>query len=291
MKPGKEGRPVKRKQSYKNGMLLIPFFLLAAMFLIVPLAMMIGSSFTSETDGNFTWNNYIEVLTNPFYTQAFKNSVLISVLSSIAGLAAAVIVSYFMTNLPEKIQEKITVFINLSANFAGVPLAFGFIILLGNSGVFRILFQSIHMPLLDHFNLYSWQGLVLAYLYFQIPLGILFIYPSLRKIRKEWKESAYLLGASDLKYWRLVGLPNIMPSIAGTFVILFANSMGTYETAYALTGSNFNLITVRIAALISGDIYARPIIGSTLAVLFAAVMIAILALSQIMLKRIRRDLV
>ena len=39
---------------------------------------------------------------------------------------------------------------------------------------------------------------------------------------------------------------------------MFANGMGTYETAYALTGDNVNLVTIRIAALVSGDIYARP---------------------------------
>lgn len=252
--------------------------------------LMITSSFTSETTGMFTFDNYKEIFTNPFYYQAFLNSGMISIFSSVVGLVLAIVVSYALTNLPQKIQDKITVYINVAANFAGVPLAFAFIILLGNSGAFRIFFEGIDFPLMADFNLYSWQGLALTYLYFQIPLGILFIYPSLKKIKKEWKEAAFLLGASNWSYWRKVGLPNIMPSIAGTFVIMFANGMGTYETAYALTGSNVNLITIRIAALISGDIYARPIIGSTLAVVFAVIMIAILILSQTMLRRVRRDL-
>ena len=251
---------------------------------------MVTSSFTSESTGTFTFANYIEVLTNPFYFQSFLNSGLISIFSSVAGLILAIFVSYAMTNLPENIQDKLTVYINVAANFAGVPLAFAFIILLGNSGVFTLLLEDINLPFLGNFDLYSWQGLAITYLYFQIPLGILFIYPSLKKIRKEWKEAAFMLGASHWTYWRKVGLPSIMPSIAGTFVIMFANGMGTYETAYALTGSNVNLVTIRIAALISGDIYARPIIGSTLAVIFAIIMIAILVVSQVLLKKVRRDL-
>jgi putative spermidine/putrescine transport system permease protein len=260
------------------------------MFLVIPMALMVISSFTSESTGTFTVDNYIEVLTNPFYSQSFLNSGLISIFSAVAGLILAIFVSYAMTNLPEKIQDKLTVYINVAANFAGVPLAFAFIILLGNSGVFRIFLDNINFPLLSNFDLYSWQGLAITYLYFQIPLGILFIYPSLKKIRKEWKEAAFMLGASNWMYWRKVGLPSIMPSIAGTFVIMIANGMGTYETAYALTGSNINLVTIRIAALVSGDIYARPIIGSTLAVLFAIIMIAILVVSQVLLKKVRRDL-
>ena len=281
---------LKRKQWNKNVLLLAPFFLVALMFLVIPMALMVTSSFTSESTGAFTFANYIEVLTNPFYFQSFLNSGLISIFSSVAGLILAIFVSYAMTNLPHSIQDKLTVYINVAANFAGVPLAFAFIILLGNSGVFTLLLEDINLPFLGNFDLYSWQGLAITYLYFQIPLGILFIYPSLKKIRKEWKEAAFMLGASNWTYWRKVGLPSIMPSIAGTFVIMFANGMGTYETAYALTGSNVNLVTIRIAALVSGDIYARPIIGSTLAVLFAVIMIVILVFSQVLLKKVRRDL-
>ena len=281
---------MKVKRLNKNGIWLLPFFLLAALFLITPLVLMITSSFTSETTGSFTLDNYKEVFTKAFYYQSFLNSGMISLFSSITGLILAIIVAYSLTNLPGKIQEKISVYINVAANFAGVPLAFAFIILIGNSGAFRLFFDELSIPFLNNFDFYSWQGLAITYLYFQIPLGILFIYPSLKKIRREWKEAAFILGASNWTYWKKVGLPNIMPSIAGTFVIMFANGMGTYETAYALTGSNVNLITIRIAALVSGDIYARPIIGSTLAVIFAFMMIVILVVSQVLLKRVRRDL-
>lgn len=258
--------------------------------LVVPLMLMVSSSFTSGATGKFTVSNYQEVFTNAFYYQSFLNSGVIALFSSIIGLLLAIIVAYSMTCLPDRIQDKISVYINIAANFAGVPLAFAFIILVGNSGAFRLFFDGLNLPLLSEFNLYSWQGLTITYLYFQIPLGILFIYPSLKKIKKEWKEAAFLLGATNSMYWRKVGLPNIFPSIAGTFVIMFANGMGTYETAYALTGSNVNLITIRIASLVAGDIYAQPEIGSTLAVVFAVMMLLVLATSQILLKRVRRDL-
>ena len=108
---------------------------------------MVTSSFTSESTGTFTFDNYIEVLTNPFYFQSFLNSGLISLFSAIAGIVFAIIVSYAMTNLPEKIQDKLTVYINVAANFAGVPLAFAFIILLGNSGVFTLFLEKLNLAI------------------------------------------------------------------------------------------------------------------------------------------------
>jgi len=281
---------LKKKRLHNYKLWLVPFFTVTALFLVVPLFLMVTSSFTNGTTGAFTLSNYAEVFTNAFYYQSFLNSGVIALFSSIVGLSFAIIVAYAMTCLPEKIQDKISIYINIAANFAGVPLAFAFIILIGNSGAFRLFFDGMNIPFLREFNLYSWQGLTITYLYFQIPLGILFIYPSLKKLKKEWKEAALLLGATNFIYWRKIGLPNIMPSIAGTFIIMFANGMGTYETAYALTGSNVNLITIRIAALVSGDIYAQPEIGSTLAVVFALIMLLILVTSQTLLKRVRRDL-
>ena len=281
---------MKKKRLHNYKLWLVPFFTVTALFLVVPLFLMVTSSFTNGTTGAFTLSNYAEVFTNAFYYQSFLNSGVIALFSSIVGLSFAIIVAYAMTCLPEKIQDKISIYINIAANFAGVPLAFAFIILIGNSGAFRLFFDGMNIPFLREFNLYSWQGLTITYLYFQIPLGILFIYPSLKKLKKEWKEAALLLGATNFIYWRKIGLPNIMPSIAGTFIIMFANGMGTYETAYALTGSNVNLITIRIAALVSGDIYAQPEIGSTLAVVFALIMLLILVTPQTLLKRVRRDL-
>ena len=61
-----------------------------------------------------------------------------------------------------------------------------------------------------------------------------------------------LLGASQFTFWRNIGLPILFPGIAGTFTILFANAMGAYASAYALTGSNYNLAAIRIGALITG---------------------------------------
>ncbi|MFT9425830.1 MAG: hypothetical protein ABF586_01600 [Sporolactobacillus sp.] len=93
-----------------------------------------------------------------------------------------------------------------------------------------------------------------------------------------------------MSFWMRVGLPHILPSVVGTFIILFANGMGTYETAYALVGSNISLVTTRIASLVSGDIFAKPQLGSAMAVLFGLLMLLVLAINELVLRLFRRDL-
>lgn len=273
------------KVSVKQGLILLPVLMVLILFLIIPLSQMVLSSFRLDNTQAYSLNNYIEAVSNPYYYQAFANSALIAFFSSFIGIIGALLFSYALISLPERVQETLTLFSNLAANFAGVPLAFGFIIILGNAGLLKLMF-----PVLDSFDLYSWKGLVLTYVYFQIPLATLFIYPVMRKVRKEWEESSELLGATSWYYWRKVVFPFLLPSLSGTFAILFANGMGTYETAYALVSSNVNLVTTRISALVAGDVYAKPNIGSTLAVLFVLSMVLVITLSQHLMKQMRKDL-
>jgi putative spermidine/putrescine transport system permease protein len=65
------------------------------------------------------------------------------------------------------------------------------------------------------FNILSFWGLTLTYLFFQIPLMILIITPALDGLKKEWKEAASILGATGPQYWRMVALPILFPSLLG----------------------------------------------------------------------------
>lgn len=269
---------------------LFPFLGILVLFLAIPLAIMIRASFANQDDTGWTFQNYLTIMTQPFYYEAFKNSFIISIVSSLVGIILAMFVAHALARSDQRVQDRMMLFINMTANFAGVPLAFAFIILIGNAGVLTLLLAKIGVPLLSSFNLYSWQGLAVTYIYFQVPLGALFLYPAFKGIDDRWEEAALLLGAGPTSFWIRIGLPHIMPSVFGTFIILFANAMGTYETAYALVGSNINLVTTRIAAMVSGDIFAQPQLGSAMAVLFAVMMIAILIIDEYFLRLVRRDM-
>ena len=81
---------------------------------------------------------------------------------------------------------------------AGVPLAFAFLATLGRTGlVTTLLVKYFGFNLYaTGFNLLSFSGLTLTYLYFQIPLMVLIITPALEGLRREWREAAESLGAS-----------------------------------------------------------------------------------------------
>jgi putative spermidine/putrescine transport system permease protein len=269
---------------------IIPFFLFILLFLFVPLFFMLSGSFQGNGGTGFTFDQYKEIFQKTYYHQAFKNSIIIGLFSSFIAIILAVFATYSITQFSKKIQDRILVFSNLTANFAGIPLAFAFIVILGNSGLFTLLFKQIGWDILSTFNLYSWSGLVLIYIYFQLPLAVMLLFPVYQGIQAQWREAASLLGASPGQFWLRIGVPIIMPSIAGTFSILFANALGAYASAYALTGSTYNILTIRIGALTTGDIFAKPELGSAIATLLGVTLVIALLINEWLTRRIRRDL-
>ncbi len=242
-----------------------------------------GSQLFRETSG-WGWGNYVDILTSPFYLQAFQFSLEISLWSSVYGLLIALVGSYSLRQLGQtRFHDFVMSFTNMTSNFAGVPLAFAFVILLGLNGCLTLLLRKY--GLMESFNLYSKSGLIVLYTYFQIPLGVLLLYPAFDALRADWRESAALLGAGPWRYWRHIGLPVLAPALMGTFVILLANALGAYATVYALTTGNFNVIPIRISALVAGDISLDPNLASALAMLLVVMMAFITVIHQWMLRR------
>ena len=129
--------------------------------------------------------------------------------------------------------------------------------------------KALGIYLYPDFNVSSFLGLCITYTYFQIPLMVLVLAPALDGLRREWREAAENLGASQLEYWRLVALPILLPSILGALVLLFANAFGAQATAYALVGGGAGqnlVVTVMVSAQFSTDSFANPGLGNALAV-------------------------
>ncbi|MGE7841747.1 ABC transporter permease [Lysinibacillus sp. NPDC093712] len=267
---------------------LTPFLLLVMLFFLVPLLYMLVTSF-SNSEG-FTLAQYKSVLTNNYILQGFKNSVSLSVISAVVALIVTLFAVHAIMHFSQPVRERILIITNLTSNFSGIPLAFAFIVLLGNSGLFTLLFEKWEIGALSSFSLYSWSGLLLIYIYFQLPLALMLLYPIYDGIQQQWKEAAALLGASTFQFWIKIGIPVMLPGIVGTFSVLFANAMGAYASAYALTSSNYNLVAIRIGALIKGDIFAQPELASAIAVLLAVTMVTAMLISEWSIKKTRGKL-
>ena len=261
---------------------LLPFAVFFIVFQIAPLVWVLIHSVQSQDSG---WGlaNFSKIFSSKFYRQAIEHSLQISFWSSVFGIVIAVLGSYSLRKVDSRLRNFVNAFANMTSNFSGVPLAFAFIILLGFNGSITIMLKQA--GIIEDFNLYSKTGLIILYTYCQIPLGVLLLYPAFDSLREDWRESASLLGANSWQFWRFIGLPVLTPALLGTFVILLANALGAYATVYALTTGNFNVLPIRIAAMVSGDISLDPNMASALAVILVGLMTLVTLVHQWLLKR------
>ena len=260
---------------------VIPFVVFFYLFQLTPLVWVAINSF--QYDGSWSLEHYTEILDSAFIQQGFRNSLWLAFWSSLVGLLLAALLVASLRHLNSRLRDMIVAFTNMSSNFAGVPLAFAFIIILGTNGAVTLLLKQ--WGVIDDFNLYGSSGLLALYIYFQIPLGALLLYPAFDALKHEWQEAAALLGASQRVYWWRVGLPVLSPALLGTFIILFANAIGAYASVYALTAGNFNVVTVRIASLVSGDLFLEPNLAAAISVVLITLLGVITAINQWLIGR------
>ena len=249
-----------------DSLAVAPFIIFAVMFLFLPTLGIIGAAFTDRA-GNFTFDNITGLFTDQILA-AYWISIRISGASAFFGalIGLAIALAIIRGRLPAGLRAAVMTFSGVASNFAGVPLAFAFIATLGRLGLVTIVLKYLGLDIYRAgFNLLSFWGLTLTYLYFQIPLMLLTIAPAVDGLKKEWNEAAQMLGASQWQFWRYVGFPILWPSVLGTLSLLFANAFGAIATAWALTGSNLNIVTVLLYNQIRGDALQNPGLGAALA--------------------------
>lgn len=246
---------------------VMPFLLFALLFLVLPTMQIIVGSFRNAA-GEFTLDNIINLF-QPSIMAAYWISIRISVASALLGCLVGFLMAWGMVlgGLPAWLRSPMLTFSGVASNFAGIPLAFAFLATFGRLGLVTLILRDwfgINIYGMG-FNILSFGGLTLTYLFFQIPLTILIMTPALDGMRREWREAASILGASPFQYWRMVALPILWPSLLGTFALLFANAFGAVATAYALTGSSLSIVPILLFAQIRGDVLQDPHLGYALA--------------------------
>jgi len=275
---------------WRNWLGVLPFFVFTFLFIVLPSAYLLIGAFR-DSAGHFTLKNFADLFT-PSILNAYWVTIRISLVTAVLGGIFGFMLAYAVTlgGLPRWMRTALLTFSGVASNFAGVPLAFAFIATLGRTGMVTVLLKTLFgWNLYDQgFNLYSFWGLSLTYLYFQFPLMVLIITPALDGLRREWREAALNLGATSFHYWRRVALPILLPSILGTMILLFGNSFGAYATALSLTGGFINLVTIVIGSQIKGDILYNPGLGYALAMGMVFVMAVAMGIYFLLRRRSER---
>lgn len=273
----------------RSGLLpLLPFFAFVGMFLGVPtIALFVRAS--RAVEGSST-PAMLEAIHGTFL-QSFLFSLRLSGLSALTGAFSGFFLALAVSriNRPRSLRRLVTGFCGVAANLGGIPLAFAFIASLGAQGLLTRILYHYGIDLYGSgFTISGFWGIVVVYLYFQVPLMVLMTLPAIDGLLPAWSESSAVLGATRWQYWRHVGLPILTPALLGGALLLFANAFSAYATAYALSSGSSRLVPVQIRFFLQGNtITGKGNLGYALAAWM--VIILIIAMTGYMLLRRRSE--
>ncbi|WP_104138858.1 ABC transporter permease subunit [Cryobacterium sp. Y62] len=266
---------------------LLPFAVYVLLFLAVPTLIAIGTGFFDNT-GAFTLVT-VAALGDPVVLTTFFNSFWLSALTAVVGAVVGAAVCYALLGArPDgPLRTTIDSLSGVLAQFGGVMLAFAFVATIGIQGMVTLYLRDTFG--LDIFEngvwLYSTTGLILPYIYFQVPLMIITFMPALQALKPQWAEANATLGGSTASYWFRIAFPVLAPSFIGSLLLLFANAFSSYATAAALVSQGSQIVPLQIrAALTSETLLGRENLAGALAlgmiVVMAVVMLGYSALQS-----------
>jgi putative spermidine/putrescine transport system permease protein len=233
---------------------LFPISLFFLFFFILPIGAVFFNSF-KDNDGAFTFSNIQALFSDP-YRGAFLNSIKLGLLSALTGSIPGALIAIAIEKKGSKhLKNFVSSISGVLANTGGVPLAFMFLAAFGPSGLGITLLKNLGFdPYAHGFTLFSFNGLLIIYAYFQIPIMVIVFSPALVALRREWRDAASNLGTSNFGYWRFVGIPILAPSFLAAFLLLFASAFSAFGTARAMTVGNIALVPLQIGSLLDGNV-------------------------------------
>lgn len=269
---------------------LAPFALYLALFLALPTVLAVGTGFV-DGDGAFTWAN-VSALVDPVILTTFWNTTWLSLLTAAIGAVLGALVCYAALGLPPTgvVRSMLDAGAGVLAQFGGVMLAFVFIATIGVQGVVTVaLRDTFGIDLQPGAWLYSLPGLILPYIYFQVPLMVITFLPALSALKPQWTEANLVLGGTRATFWTRVGLPVLAPSFLASFLLLFANAFSSYATAAALASQGSQIVPLQIrAALTSETVLGRENLAGALALGMIVVVGVVMWLSSVIQTRAAR---
>jgi spermidine/putrescine transport system permease protein len=232
----------------KNGRLLLaPALLWLGAFLIVPMLLVaIVSVMQRDSLGNivpdFSASNYIRFF-EPLYLRIFAESLGLSLLTTVLCLLLGYPVAYFIAQAPASRQKLylLLMMIPLWINF--MIRAYAWILLLRAQGIVNTALQALDLIDQPLSLLYEPGTVLLGMVYTQLPFIVLPIYVSLEQVDRRLLEAAADLGASPMRTFWHITLPQTKAGVVAGCILVFVFSMGLFIVPDILGGSKTALFS------------------------------------------------
>lgn len=219
------------KKSFAGIITNAPYFLWAAIFIVVPLFVVVYYSFTDDT-GAFTWSN-ITGLSD--YADTFLISLLYSVIATLITLVIAYPFAYFLSKCKVSSQKIQIMLVMLPMWMSLLIRTYSLTQLIETNGIINSVLNSIGLKPLEMIN--TPGAVIMGMVYNYLPYMILPIYTAISKIHPSLLEAAEDLGCNEFNKIRRLVMPMSMPGVVSGIIMVFVPSVSTFYISQKLGGT------------------------------------------------------
>jgi spermidine/putrescine transport system permease protein len=266
----------------KKKYLAIPYVGWMAIFVIVPLVLVVGYALVNR-DGQVTLDNF-RMMTQ--YWSAFVTSFQLAIIATLICLLIGYPVAYWLAREGANVQRiaMIAVMLPMWMNF--LLRTYAWMSILENTGIintflknigFFNLYNGIFGTNLTHFPLINTPGaVVLGMVYNYLPFMILPIHTVIEKIDPKVIEAAEDLGAPPAMVFRKVIFPLSLPGVLSGITMVFIPAVSTFAISKLLGGGMTLLLGDLIEMQFYGSAY-NPYLGSAISLVMMVIVLIAMA--------------
>jgi spermidine/putrescine transport system permease protein len=262
----------------KNSKLAIPYVVWMALFVIVPLILVVVYAFTSKS-GGFTLANFSAMLD---YVAVFGRSFWLALIATAICLLIGYPLASALAREGAGFRRAAMMLIMLPMWMNFLLRTYSWMSILENTGLLNTFFKAIGLfslinrvfgTNLEYFRMINTQGaIVLGMVYNFLPFMILPIYTVIEKIDYRLIEAAQDLGANSRQVFRRVIFPLSLPGVLSGITMVFVPAVSTFAIPRLLGGSMVTLLGDLIETQFMGSAY-NPYLGSAISLVMMVIVL------------------
>lgn len=269
--------------------LLAPSLLLLLVAFLVPVGMMVPTSFrpyvplVGITRG-FTAGHYVKLVTDLYYLEIIGRTLALGFTVTLLTLVIGYPVAFFLARSRSRWRSWLTILVVFPLLLNLVVRTFGWIALLAQNGLVNQALRALGLVDAPVKLLFNFAGLLIGMTHIFLPFMVLVLIGAIQNIPRDVEDAARVLGASWGATFVRVTLPLSAPGILSGSILVFVLAISALVTPRLLGGPTYRVMST----LIYDEFLERlnwPA-GSAQALLLTVMVLALILLSGILTRRV-----
>ncbi|MES2185336.1 MAG: ABC transporter permease [Pseudomonadota bacterium] len=199
--------------------------------------------------GGFTFANF-GGMGKSIYVDAFTNTLLLSVETTVFSLLAAYPLAYALVRVKHRALKSFILVVSITPLFLGeIVRTYSWIAVLGSNGFINGVLRQLGIIESPLHLMFTHLGVVVALVHVTIPIVVLMLATAISHIDRDYEKAAYSLGAGPVRTFLTVTLPLSMPGILASITTSFAWTFSAFATPQMIGGGRVPTVSTLVYQL------------------------------------------